>query len=33
MKKLFVGNISFQASETNLQNWFVEHGFPLSLLP
>jgi RNA recognition motif-containing protein len=28
MKKLFVGNISFQASETDLQTWFLEHGFP-----
>lgn len=27
MKKLFVGNISFQANETDLQNWFLERGF------
>jgi len=26
VKKLFVGNLPFQASETELQNWFAEAG-------
>ncbi|MFN7650308.1 MAG: RNA recognition motif domain-containing protein [Acidobacteriota bacterium] len=32
MKKLFVGNISFQSSEADLQNWFTEQGLvPVAL--
>ena len=26
MKKLFVGNLPYQASETDLQNWFTQAG-------
>lgn len=26
MKKLFVGNLSFQATEEDIHNWFVEAG-------
>ena len=26
MKKLFVGNLSFQATEEDVQNWFAEIG-------
>jgi len=26
MKKLFVGNLSFQATEEDIHNWFVETG-------
>ncbi len=27
MKKLFIGNIPFQTSETDLLDWFSGHGF------
>jgi len=27
MKKLFIGNIPFQTNETDLVDWFTNHGF------
>ena len=30
MKKLYVGNLPFQASETDLQNWFTQAGVTLA---
>ncbi len=27
MKKLFIGNIPFQATETELESWFAQQGF------
>lgn len=29
MKKLFVGNLPYQANETDLQNFFAENGVPV----
>ena len=29
MKKLFVGNLPYQANETDLQNFFSENGVPV----
>jgi RNA recognition motif-containing protein len=27
MKKLFIGNLPFQSTETDLMDWFTSHGF------
>jgi cold-inducible RNA-binding protein len=32
MKKLYVGNLSFQASEQELQDWFSEAGFQVETI-
>lgn len=29
MKKLFVGNLPYQASEAQLQDWFIQAGVPI----
>ncbi len=29
MKKLFVGNLPYAASETDIQNFFSDHGIPV----
>ena len=30
MKKLFVGNVPFQANEAELQQWFTQSGIPVT---
>jgi cold-inducible RNA-binding protein len=29
MSKLFVGNLSFETTDADLQNWFEANGFPV----
>jgi RNA recognition motif-containing protein len=29
MSKLFVGNLSFTVTDTDLQNWFESNGYPV----